>query len=111
MWLETLQNRSSVAHTGFEPVISALRGRCPRPLDECAAFCLLAFFNSYAAALILPISKRIVNSIFWLLAPMQEDANRQNRKWLPARPHRNRHHGYLLRCSHAGSPGRLRLLS
>ena len=29
--------RSMVAHTGFEPVISALRGRCPRPLDECAA--------------------------------------------------------------------------
>jgi hypothetical protein len=26
-----------VAHTGFEPVISALRGRCPRPLDECAS--------------------------------------------------------------------------
>ncbi len=25
-----------VAHTGFEPVISALRGRCPEPLDECA---------------------------------------------------------------------------
>ena len=25
-----------VAHTGFEPVISALRGRCPSPLDECA---------------------------------------------------------------------------
>ena len=25
-----------VAHTGFEPVISSLRGRCPRPLDECA---------------------------------------------------------------------------
>jgi transcription elongation factor GreA len=25
-----------VAHTGFEPVISALRGRCPKPLDECA---------------------------------------------------------------------------
>jgi hypothetical protein len=25
-----------VAHTGFEPVISALRGQCPRPLDECA---------------------------------------------------------------------------
>ena len=23
-----------VARTGFEPVISALRGRCPRPLDE-----------------------------------------------------------------------------
>jgi hypothetical protein len=26
-----------VAHTGFEPVVSALRGRCPWPLDECAA--------------------------------------------------------------------------
>ena len=25
-----------MAHTGFEPVISALRGRCPSPLDECA---------------------------------------------------------------------------
>ena len=24
---------------GFEPVISALRGRCPRPLDECAFSC------------------------------------------------------------------------
>jgi hypothetical protein len=28
-----------VAHTGFEPVISALRGRCPEPLDECAMCC------------------------------------------------------------------------
>ena len=27
--------RGLVPHTGFEPVISALRGRCPRPLDEC----------------------------------------------------------------------------
>lgn len=26
-----------VAHTGFEPVVSSLRGRCPGPLDECAA--------------------------------------------------------------------------
>src|ERR1700704_4440388 len=24
----------SVPRTGFEPVISALRGRCPRPLDD-----------------------------------------------------------------------------
>jgi site-specific recombinase XerD len=31
-----------VAHTGFEPVISSLRGRCPRPLDECAT---LAYSN------------------------------------------------------------------
>ena len=33
------RNRGSgmklVPHTGFEPVISALRGRCPGPLDEC----------------------------------------------------------------------------
>ncbi len=26
-----------VAHTGFEPVISALKERRPRPLDECAS--------------------------------------------------------------------------
>ena len=25
-----------VAHAGFEPAVFALRGRCPRPLDECA---------------------------------------------------------------------------
>ena len=33
---EVLHTRSLVAHTGFEPVISSLRGRCPGPLDECA---------------------------------------------------------------------------
>ena len=26
-----------VPHTGFEPMVSALRGRCPGPLDECGA--------------------------------------------------------------------------
>ena len=26
-----------VAHRGFEPLVSSLRGRCPRPLDECAS--------------------------------------------------------------------------
>jgi hypothetical protein len=33
-----------VAHTGFEPAISSLRGRCPGPLDECATntFSLMA---------------------------------------------------------------------
>jgi hypothetical protein len=31
-----------VAHTGFEPVVSALRGRCPRPLDECARWTMAA---------------------------------------------------------------------
>ena len=64
MWLETLQNRGWVAHTGFEPVIPALRGRCPRPLDECASFCFLAFSIGFATTIILPVSKRIVNSIF-----------------------------------------------
>ena len=29
-----------VAHRGFEPLISALRGRCPGPLDECAILTL-----------------------------------------------------------------------
>jgi hypothetical protein len=46
MWLETLQNQCMVAHTGFEPVISALRGRCPRPLDECAS-CIRALIGLY----------------------------------------------------------------
>lgn len=33
-WLEVFCLTRLVAHTGFEPVISALKGRCPRPLDE-----------------------------------------------------------------------------
>ncbi len=32
----TQETGGVVAHTGFEPVISSLRGRCPKPLDECA---------------------------------------------------------------------------
>ena len=28
--------RNLVAHMGFEPMISSLRGTRPRPLDECA---------------------------------------------------------------------------
>ena len=32
-----LMKAALVAHRGFEPLISALRGRCPGPLDECAA--------------------------------------------------------------------------
>src|SRR2546425_7061245 len=82
MGLEAVHQGDSVAHTGFEPVISALRGRCPRPLDECAAFCLLAFFNSYATALILPVSKRIVNSNFCLLASRQDGANQHEKACL-----------------------------
>ncbi len=34
-----------VAHTGFEPVVSALRGRRPRPLDECALPCYGVYHN------------------------------------------------------------------
>ena len=36
IWLGTWYRRDVVAHTGVEPVISALRGRRPGPLDECA---------------------------------------------------------------------------
>jgi hypothetical protein len=32
-----MENEGLVAHTGFGPVISSLRGTRPRPLDECAA--------------------------------------------------------------------------
>jgi hypothetical protein len=35
---EMCDAKQEVAHTGFEPVISALRGRCPGPLDECALY-------------------------------------------------------------------------
>ena len=35
----TISGEAEVAHTGFEPVISALRGRRPGPLDECAICC------------------------------------------------------------------------
>ena len=41
-----------VAHTGFEPVISSLRGRCPRPLDECAA--TLCYQHVYSRTYLLP---------------------------------------------------------
>src|SRR4051794_15508781 len=34
-WIGLASIASVVPHTGFEPVISALRGRCPGPLDEC----------------------------------------------------------------------------
>ena len=32
---EACHRSGLVPHTGFEPVVSALRGRCPGPLDEC----------------------------------------------------------------------------
>ncbi len=35
-----------VARTGFEPVIFALRGRCPKPLDERAEIYFLSTVNS-----------------------------------------------------------------
>jgi hypothetical protein len=34
-----------VAHTGFEPVVSSLRGTRPRPLDECAAAIIIPCFR------------------------------------------------------------------
>ena len=34
--LKKVVRRFLVAHAGFEPAISSLRGRCPKPLDECA---------------------------------------------------------------------------
>ena len=39
---KTGAKRVVVAHAGFEPAISSLRGRCPKPLDECAFFVLLS---------------------------------------------------------------------
>jgi hypothetical protein len=45
--LETVWRGWWVAHTGFEPVISALRGRCPRPLDECASLSENSFFRAF----------------------------------------------------------------
>ena len=44
--LHTFHKRLQVAHTGFEPVVSALRGRCPWPLDECAAKSWLGIVDS-----------------------------------------------------------------
>lgn len=41
--LETVCMRIWVAHAGFEPAISALRGRCPGPLDECASLRPLSY--------------------------------------------------------------------
>lgn len=34
-----------VPRTGFEPVISALKGRCPRPLDERGAYHFVSVLN------------------------------------------------------------------
>ena len=62
-----------VAHTGFEPVISALRGRCPWPLDECAT---QGQFHSgwgsrirtsaYRSRICRPTTRRIPNWLFIL---------------------------------------------
>ena len=82
-WLEAFQKGYMVAHTGFEPVIPALRGRCPRPLDECASVCFLAFFNRFATTLILPVSKRVVNSIFILAADIYAGRCKSTWKGLP----------------------------
>ena len=57
-----------VAHTGFEPVISALRGRCPWPLDECATQGQYSGWGSrirtsaYRSRVCRPTARRIPNS-------------------------------------------------
>ena len=43
-----------VARTGFEPVISALRGRCPWPLDERATPVNVPQFNRHAGESPMP---------------------------------------------------------
>ncbi len=40
-----IEKEKIVARTGFEPVISALRGRRPKPLDERASVKLITMFN------------------------------------------------------------------
>jgi hypothetical protein len=52
--LEAIAQMVKVAHTGFEPVISALRGRRPGPLDECAS---LSFWTLTIIAVFIAIVK------------------------------------------------------
>jgi len=65
-----------VAHTGFEPVISSLRGRCPKPLDECASYALgndfcenftKELFNQFLESRPQGISQRTVESYHYTL--------------------------------------------
>jgi hypothetical protein len=46
------KSQELVAHTGFGPVISSLRGTRPRPLDECALknILLLSSFSKHTKA-------------------------------------------------------------
>ena len=48
-----------VPRTGFEPVIPALKGRCPRPLDERGAYStiLVLLYGFYSIA--IPLSSEI----------------------------------------------------
>jgi hypothetical protein len=50
-----------VAHTGFEPVISALRGRCPRPLDECAMSLLELCYREAKGKLCILLSHSLLD--------------------------------------------------
>ncbi len=60
-----------VAHTGFEPVISSLRGRCPKPLDECA----IANYDTkssqlgYLKSLSHPVPKEQANALLKAIIP------------------------------------------
>ena len=54
-----------VAHGGFEPPISALRGRCPRPLDECATSDLLIVIGAMRTCQLESMNIRFVyNSVY-----------------------------------------------
>ena len=46
-----------VAHTGFGPVISSLRGKCPKPLDEWAKRRAIAIIS---VALVICKTKKAV---------------------------------------------------
>jgi hypothetical protein len=47
-----------VAHTGFEPVISSLRGRCPKPLDECATWQSIIALTQAKKQPLKPLSRK-----------------------------------------------------
>ena len=60
-----------VAHRGFEPLISALRGRCPGPLDECATPTA-----GYSALVAIQQTKYIRTGIVCKPAPGSGQGNR-----------------------------------
>ena len=58
-----------VARTGFEPVIFALRGRCPKPLDERAVIYRYNHILNLVNKFKLPPTKLKVNCGRWQFIP------------------------------------------